>query len=345
VHDQPGTGGDKGQQNVDSMPPSNAADLQRHGLTYGLGPYLRPRAGMVSRSLIRQPLRPKVRSRFDLPEAKKSSMCTALADVYGCYPVEMSEEDFQDDGSRSPSHMAGWQRVSIGLMGALFGIFGVVAIFKTENEAGVAVSLLACGVLLLIAIQGTKVQRISAGDNSIELAEIRRAETRRAVAEQAKAEAAEDPSSAQERIEHYESIDPQSRVDPSLQSAKALIYERQVQMAVMPARYDIDPIDGRSLEYDGMLQSIRGKRVLIEVRYRLPHRRLYPADVRRIRELTAAARADGTLVVSNVGPTPQAVRDLEDSRPPVNLIVWDPDSGIAPIKAALESLLKAISAA
>src|SRR5688572_2023397 len=87
-----------------------------------------------------------------------------------CYCVAM-----RDDSDLTPfprENLSGAQRWLLGPGGLVFGGIGVAAIFLAENEAGSAVALLICGVLVLVAIQGTKVQRISAGENSVDFAHV-----------------------------------------------------------------------------------------------------------------------------------------------------------------------------
>src|SRR5215475_11476366 len=153
------------------------------------------------------------------------------------------------------------------------------------------------GVLLLIAVQGVKVQRISAGDSAIELAEIRKG-----VAEQAEASATENPDEAEELLDSYEAADPQARADPSISAAKASIYERQAVGAVRRAMEAIDPEFHLTDDTTPVIRT-RGRALLIETKYRLPHRKLYLNDARQVAALITATSADGALLISNVRPT------------------------------------------
>jgi hypothetical protein len=253
----------------------------------------------------------------------------------------VSEETAVTDHSRSQRSLSLWQRLLLGLGALAFGGLGVLAIFTTENEAGTAVALLGCGVLLLIAVQGTMVQRISAGDKSIELAEVRRS-----IAEQAKAEAADNPEAAIELIQSYEMADPRSQADPSISSAKASIYDSQVIGAVMMEMTEISPeaqvldggVAGALLRYE-----VDERVVIVEAKYRLPHRRLYLSDIRRARSVLAANRAAGALVVSNVGMTADARDLLNESAPPIEVVVWDPVAGNGPVRTGLHRLFNIVN--
>jgi hypothetical protein len=248
-------------------------------------------------------------------------------------PKRDPHDDYPPVSGRLTRRQRGF--IFVGALG--FGVLGILATFKTENEAGTAVSLLMCGVLLLVAVQGTKVQRISAGDHSLELAA-----SRGVVAAQAVAESKEDPDAALERLEHYEALDPLAQVDPRISSAKSSIYERQVWNAVILARYEIGGTEAGGLDDAGKLHVIRGRRILVETRYRLPYRNIYPTDARRIREMASRSTADGALVVSNVSPTQQAEVLLDQTTPPVTLVQWDPDAGPEHVGRALEDLLAKI---
>jgi hypothetical protein len=69
---------------------------------------------------------------------------------------------------RERDGLSGGQRFVLFCAALFFGVLGVAAMFWSSNEAGSAVAVLLCGLLVFVAIQGTKVQRISAGDNSLD---------------------------------------------------------------------------------------------------------------------------------------------------------------------------------
>lgn len=126
-----------------------------------------------------------------------------------------------DDVDTSPlptGRLAPWQRWLLALGGVLFAGLGVTAMFLTDNEAGTAVAVLLSGVLLVVAVQGTGVQKITVGDRSVQLASIRRA-----MAERATAAAATDPEGALETLDSYAAADPGARDDPSIAAARATI--------------------------------------------------------------------------------------------------------------------------
>jgi hypothetical protein len=254
--------------------------------------------------------------------------------VFGhCYPAPMSDRDSAIEEPRQAGRLTRWQRAWLVASAVAFGGLGVLAIFTTENEAGTAVALLLCGVLLLVAIQGMMVQRITAGDKSIELAYVRRN-----IAEQAKSEAHDDPDGARELIEAYQAADPGSRGDPLIASAKASIYESQVLAAVMIAMPEIAP-GAQVAGGDDVLYQVDGNGLVVEAKYRLPHRRLYPNDIRKLLSRLAARPSTAMLIVSNVGVTREAQRLLEESQHLIKLVEWNPDDGPEPVRTALAELL------
>ena len=250
----------------------------------------------------------------------------------------MSDRDSAVEEPRQAGRLTRWQRAWLFASAVAFGGLGVLAIFATENEAGTAVALLLCGVLLLVAIQGSMVQRITAGDKSIELAYVRRN-----IAEQAKSEAQDDPDSARELIEAYQAADPGSQGDPLIASAKASIYESQVLAAVMIAMPEIAP-GSQVAGGDDVLYRVDGKGLVVEAKYRLPHRRLYPNDIRKLLERLAARPATAMLIVSNVGLTKEAQRLLDESQHLIRVVDWNPDDGPEPVRTALAELLGSMGA-
>jgi hypothetical protein len=145
----------------------------------------------------------------------------ALSQTGRCYPAAVPD----DIDARSPftGRLVPWQRWLLALGAVLFAGLGVSAIFLTDNEAGTAVALLLSGVLLIVAVQGTGIHKISAGDKSVELASIRRS-----MADRVRAVAQDDPKAALQTLDAYQAADPDSQYDAALSAARVDIYERQV---------------------------------------------------------------------------------------------------------------------
>jgi hypothetical protein len=102
---------------------------------------------------------------------------------------------------------------------------GLVAMFSTDNEAGVAVAIVLGGVLVVLGIQGTQLGKLGGKDFSAELM-VR--EERREVATITKAIADEEPDRAQAMLDGFEIADPGSRFSAEVVEARGYVYDNRV---------------------------------------------------------------------------------------------------------------------
>jgi hypothetical protein len=145
-------------------------------------------------------------------------------------------QDSEDEQERERSSVydplgwparAGATAVGIGTAGA-----GAIAVFVTENQAGAATLLVIAAAFLLIGIQGTPLIRIGAGQNSVELARIRRRV--RQIVEEATSDQ-QSPDVARGMVEAASFIDPDAGVPASI---SAYAFEQQIMAALARVTQD-----------------------------------------------------------------------------------------------------------
>lgn len=203
--------------------------------------------------------------------------------------AQKAGEEVMSDNEPSPEPLHRAERVFAGILGLLFGAGGGYAVFKSTNQAGTAVFLLAAAAFLLISIQGTALIRFGTASNSIEL-ERRRRRVQEAL-DQVSEE--ENPDRAAGIVEGIALAEP--RLVPS-----GLVYERLLEAAIMRLGYfPTRPKVNRF--YDLEVLNRDNKRVFIETKCYSPGRSL---DIQTVHQAVAASRLTNeptpVILVANV---------------------------------------------
>jgi hypothetical protein len=205
-------------------------------------------------------------------------------------------------------------------LGCVAGGVGGYAVFASENQAGTALLLLLSGVFVLVGLQGTPLRRLTSGENSVELAQIRT----RAVRVIQRAQAEDPPEVAAAVTEAIAAI------DPSLGRSgdQAVEYEKTVLDAVKRVGLKLDASHRRgpgSRGVDARVITPRGS-VNLDIKYRSRG----PIGLREILARMARAESNGfeggNLLVTNA-PLSEEVREYNSSRPagelPLEIITWN----------------------
>jgi hypothetical protein len=164
-----------------------------------------------------------------------------------------------DDGTAEPLPL--WARVASIVVGVLATAAGAYAVFVSDNQAGTAFLLLIGAVLLVLGMQGTPLRRFASGDNSVELATIRR----RAAVVMTQVASRESPEVFAAVSDAVAAIDPRI-VRPST----GVAYERAVAAALrrVGATVSLSPVpDSHPRRVDGTA-TLRAGRAPIEIVYR-----------------------------------------------------------------------------
>jgi hypothetical protein len=217
----------------------------------------------------------------------------------------------------------------------VFGGLGFLAMFKTENEAGTAVALVVAGILLLIAIQGSQLLRVFAGEHGIELAD-----TRAAIAVQATAEP--NPLTAEAILDAYEAADPNAAKDPAFSSAKALNYELQAKSVLERIAADRGTSLERDHVYYDFVASVGTRKIVGEIKFVRPGSRAgLPNRILRDQIEKAQKTFPGApfMLITN---DPRLVDSLQSMPQFTNVVMcfWLPDMGELPLRQAWEAALK-----
>jgi hypothetical protein len=223
-------------------------------------------------------------------------------------------------GIETSDPLAPWARVVALVLGCAGGVAGGIAVFVSANQAGTGALLVIAGVLVLLGLQGTPMRRLSSGDHSVELAQLRRRAVR--VIEQARQE---DPPEVAVAV-----ADAITSIDPSLGGIHdaAQAYERAVLEALARIRMKLDPGHKRgkgSRGVDARVITPSGS-VNLDIKYRSRG----PMGLREV--LARMARAEsgglegGSILVTNA-PLSDEVREYNESRPPedlpVEIVTWN----------------------
>lgn len=138
---------------------------------------------------------------------------------------DQPEFEPEKDQPASADPLSMLQRVVAGVAGAAALGAGGASVFMTSNQAG-SVALVGVGALLLIvAVNGSPLLGAKFKDYELTMAP-----RRRKVVEQAKHE---DPEEGQRKLDVLEQLDPASREDPAVINAHALLYQKEVEAAIV----------------------------------------------------------------------------------------------------------------
>jgi hypothetical protein len=230
----------------------------------------------------------------------------------------------QDDEDRPNADLSDplstWARSLALALGFLAGGVGGYAVFASGNQAGTAVLLLIAGVLVLLGLQGTPMRRLTSGDHTVELAQLRR----RAVHEIERSQQEESPEVA------VAVADAIATIDPSLASYADLVkaYERGVIGAVERAKMKLDSAHKRgrgSRGIDARVISPRGS-VNLDIKYRVRG----PIGLQDVLARMSRAESNGfdggNLLITNA-PLSEEVREYISSHPaeqlPLEIVTWN----------------------
>ena len=203
-----------------------------------------------------------------------------------------------------------------------------VAMFLTDNEAGVAAALLLSGVLLIVGIQGTQVGRLSkdeAGFMAIEEAE------RQKVAEAITTVAsAGDPVAAGEILDAYESENPEVRKSPSISKARSFTSDAiDYEHALMTTLSSLGlgevittqvRIPGTPVRVDGVIDFPDGVKIVVEAKHYSMYRALPYEAVAQVLSYVGGLGVDGALLITDGAVSPWARETIGDS--PVEVVQW-----------------------
>ncbi|MEU8716417.1 hypothetical protein [Streptomyces sp. NPDC048663] len=229
-----------------------------------------------------------------------------------------------------------WERLGASTAGVLTCGAGVLAVFRSENQAGTVALILAGVLFLLMGVNGAPLIRARYQDY-----EVLMARRRREVVGNIEREPVE---SAVVALETLRTVDPQAARDPAVLHASAALYGRQVftrLKQIEPAAiYTDGPGDmGR----DAVLQAPGGQ---IAISIRGGSKSLSYTD------LLAAARipddlADAILVVTSRALPPQIDRRLRDLREvdprPLEIVRWVDSQDDEILREKVESLKSRIA--
>ena len=228
--------------------------------------------------------------------------------------------------------LVAWERLIALVSGAASIVFGTLAIFKTESEAGPAVLVLVGAALLLVGIQATPLIKLGGDKASIELGR-RRAAAQRAVDE---AVAESPPEVAQSVIQAVAAVEPTVQRYAALASAR-LLYESSVSSALMRLGYSVDRV-GADRSVDRLVARAGDRTVRVVVK----HLTNPEIAARRIRDLRAQFLSGAftsptapTLIVVSVLPASSA-RALADQDLEHLFTQWQDERDDGSLQAALE---------
>lgn len=195
-----------------------------------------------------------------------------------------------DDGSFDAMHVL--ERLGAVVLGLAFGVFGIIAVFKSDNQAGTAGLMVAAVAFLLIGVQGTLLVKFGSGSSSVELARRRR----RAI-EEAKRE--DNPDVADGILRGAELMGPEL---PPSSAELAAIYEKRLAQAIQRITGNVTVAQTRDRGGPDLLtRTASGVTVAIDVRYRSrgPLRR---QDIDRVTAQAARQGEVGKLVIVTNAP-------------------------------------------
>jgi hypothetical protein len=201
-------------------------------------------------------------------------------------------DDNNAEGLRAVEPLDAWARALSLALGLAATTFGCYAVLASDNQAGTAFILLAGAVLLLLGLQGTPLRRLSSGEHTLELADIRRRRAALEVVKRATEEEAPDVAAAV--------VDAVQEIEPSggFQRSRELIYQRAVLEAIqglgINARLENLGPSGR---YE-ILAELPSGIVKVEAKYKQTGP-LTIRDVQKTRAWAALDRQAGWLLVSN----------------------------------------------
>ena len=247
-------------------------------------------------------------------------------------PDGISQPSRVDETASSPAPidpvpMGRLERAAASVVGLAASGFGVYAVFRSDNQAGTAVLLIAGIAFLLVGIQGTPLLRLRAGESGIDLERRYRA---RRVADEAKLEQNEDVAAGM--MEAVSIIAPEIANSPEY---RALAYESKVRLAFQRLGVELSSQE-RDVGYDFVAIPAGGMPVAVVVKYRQRARfTMHEVDdiLRRLPEKLKVC-----LVVTNARLSPQ-VRGYNASEDPTvrqaGVVMWQDEGDDAALGRAL----------
>lgn len=255
---------------------------------------------------------------------------------------ELDGDDSQRSRARSRP-LTVRERVLSTALGLILGIFGVIAVFVTNNQAGSATLLLICGVFALLGIQGTPIRR--ATNTSVELAD-----REDVVIERAKSIArTDDAREAQIFLEGAVSAQPILSKGISFQRFAGELYEMQVRQALerigMSNGFRVQVASPDGLDYT--LSGLEWLMVVgINVRYDTGY--TFGGNVSRATVIAHLLRPFKAprILISNLGLALDDQADLEARlarNPNVLFVRWSNEMGDEALESAILPFVRRVS--
>ncbi len=208
-----------------------------------------------------------------------------------------------------------WERLAAAVAGVLACGAGVLAVFRSDNQAGTVALILAGALFLLMGVNGAPLVRARYQDYELFMAR-----RRREVVGNIDDEPVE---SAVVALETLRTVDPQAARDPAFLHAAAALYGRQVFNRLKQIEPNATYTDGPGdMGRDAVLQAPGGQ---IAVSIRGGSNKFFQAD------LVAATHiphdlADAILIVTSKALPPNIDRRLREARNadsrPIELVRW-----------------------
>jgi hypothetical protein len=226
-----------------------------------------------------------------------------------------------------------WERAVAALIGVVFAVPAVIALFVSSNQAGTAALLLVAAAFLLLGVQGTALVRLGGGSASVEL------DRRVSAAVQRANEVAEaNPEQALGILEGAAIIEP--RVGPAAGAFRALTYESGVRRALEQAVPAGGSVSTALPPADFVVEAGSGK-VLVAAVFR-QSRDLQMIDLAPIVGSRQLEDAAGGLVIANQ-PSTSSVADYvataRDQGVTIEVVRWNGPQDDAAVTQALDRLL------
>ncbi|MEV6123860.1 hypothetical protein AB0M23_25685 [Streptomyces sp. NPDC052077] len=246
---------------------------------------------------------------------------------------ENSQGEVSEDYS---APLARWAQVGAGIVGTLLTGGGGVAVFVSDNQAGTVALVLAGAIFLLMTFGGAPLHSLGFGEANLRFARRRQEVVRGAIDSS--------PEQAPRVLRDLESVDSQSRPDPTVGALTERIYEDAIFHFLRNAfpQYvtNREKTVGLGRRVDFAVDLPSGKPIVVEARY---FRRGNPVDPGAI-DLAAGYHTitrSPVLLVSNSPLSRMGadyLRALQESGADIHFAQWFPDGDDEPLKSAVAHL-------